>query len=94
MVKPRISGKQATEVAEQALERRPVRLVAPTEDESGPSAELDGQAGPPRVGKPSRHNDQCLAPTPDLENAPKTPSGGIRQDHVGRVRGGDAGEAS
>jgi hypothetical protein len=71
-MKPRISGKQATEIAQQALERRPVRLVAPSQDESGSraviqSSGLDREAAPPRVGKPSPQNDQCFAPTPDLD---------------------------
>ena len=55
-MKPRISGKQATEIAQQASERRPVRLAAP-EDKSGSSAVtkptvIDWEAAPPRVSKP------------------------------------------
>jgi hypothetical protein len=50
-VKPHISGQQATEIAQQALERRPVRVVASSADESGSSAatqssEFDQQAAP------------------------------------------------
>ena len=55
-MKPRISGKQATEIAQQASERRPVRLAAP-EDKSGSSAVtkptvIDWEAAPPCVSKP------------------------------------------
>jgi hypothetical protein len=55
-MKPRISGKQATQIAQQASERRPVRLAAP-EDKSGSSAVtkptvIDSEAAPPRVSKP------------------------------------------
>jgi hypothetical protein len=38
---------------------------------------------PPRVRKPLPRNDQCLAPTPDLESHRKTPPGGVRRHHVG-----------
>src|SRR5205823_14674118 len=32
------------------------------------AASTDGRKAPPRVRKPSPHNDQCLAPTGDLES--------------------------
>jgi hypothetical protein len=54
-MKPRISGKQATEVAQQSAERRPIRLAA-AEDKRGSSAVtktsvIDWER-PPRVSKP------------------------------------------
>jgi hypothetical protein len=78
--KPRISGKEATHVAMEAQEYRPVRICAA--DDSTPHskepADLpapmndtpDGghaRKAPPRVRKPSPLHDQYLAPTPDLE---------------------------
>jgi hypothetical protein len=72
--KPRISGKQAAYVAQEALKRRPIQLQAPDgAQERGvalvPSGELDpARKVPPRVRKPSPLNDQCLAPSPDLES--------------------------
>ena len=73
-MKSRISGKEAAYVARESLKRRPIRLLAPegVEEPSGalvPSelSEHPRQA-PPRVLKPSALNDQCVAPTPDLES--------------------------
>ena len=81
--KPRISGKEATHVAMEAQEYRPVRICAA--DDSTPNtnepadkaqvpAQMDGtpddghwRKPPPRVRKPSPQHDQFLAPTPDLE---------------------------
>ena len=73
-MKSRISGKEAAYGARESLKRRPIRLLAPegVEEPSGalvPSelSEHPRQA-PPRVLKPSALNDQCVAPTPDLES--------------------------
>jgi hypothetical protein len=72
--KSRISGKDATYVAREALKRRPIRLMAPEGVEEPPGALVpsdgleQGQQAPTRVRKPSPLNDQCLAPTPDLES--------------------------
>jgi hypothetical protein len=77
-MKPRISGKEATNVAMEAAERGPIRVDAspdgdPTKNVPVPPAPLvplavsgAGRKAPPRVRKPSPHNDHCLAPTPDL----------------------------
>jgi hypothetical protein len=73
-VKSRISGKDADTVARHALKRRPIRLLAPEGVQEPPGALVpsDGfeqeRKAPPRVRKPSPVNDQCLAPTPDLES--------------------------
>jgi len=73
-VKSRISGKDATYVARESDKRRPIRLLAPegVEEPLGalvPSEGSEqGREAPPRVLKPSALNDQCLAPTPDLES--------------------------
>jgi hypothetical protein len=74
--KPRISGLDATHIAMEANERGPIRLESPsatvTADAVMPSSPQrirdDNRKSPPRVRKPSARNDQCLAPTPDLEN--------------------------
>ena len=71
--KSRISGKDATYVAREALKRRPIPLLASegVEQPPGalvPSGGLEGRQAPPRVRKPSPLNDQCVAPTPDLES--------------------------
>jgi hypothetical protein len=74
-VKERITGKQATYVALEADKRKPVRLEAATENQEPPSSALvaprehvdDERKAPPRVRKPLPVNDQCLAPTTDLE---------------------------
>src|ERR1700752_4945338 len=72
-MKPRISGKVATYVAMEAKKRSPIRLMAPGGTPDAPGVPVpaqkpdDGRKVPPRVRKPSPHNDQCLAPTPDLE---------------------------
>ena len=70
-------GKQATYVAIEASKRRPIRVGAaedgvlsdtapvPQAPVAGPT---DGRKAPPRLRKPSPHNDHCLAPTSDLEN--------------------------
>jgi hypothetical protein len=72
-MKQRISGKEAVLVAEDMAQRGPVRLLAPSELEEivgapAPStaSEQDRKA-PPRVRKPLGRNDQCFAPTSDLE---------------------------
>jgi hypothetical protein len=73
-VKSRISGKDADTVAREALKRRPIPLLAPegVQEPPGTLVPSDGleqeRKAPPRVRKPSPLNDQCLAPTPDLEN--------------------------
>ena len=73
-MKSRISGKDATYIAQGALKRRPITLTASSEDQQ-PSSALVPISGadqerkaPARVRKPSPHNDQCLAPTSDLES--------------------------
>jgi hypothetical protein len=79
-MKPRISGKDATDVAIEAEKYGPVQ-IGPS-DSSAPSpdteqvvrqvpAPADGtskqhKAAPPRVRKPSPIHDHFLAPTPDL----------------------------
>jgi stress-induced morphogen len=74
MVKSRISGKTATDVALEALKRRPIRLLAPDEAQEPPGTLVPSggadkeRKAPPRVRKPSPLHDQCLAPTPDLDN--------------------------
>jgi hypothetical protein len=81
--KSRISGKQATYVAMAASKYPPVQIGAPddssqsqkaTETTPNLPAVVNGapesgcqQKPPPRVRKPSPNNNQCLAPTPDLE---------------------------
>jgi hypothetical protein len=80
-VKPRISGKDATNVAMEAEKYGPVRITASDSSALSSNADeqltqlpatvevaLDGQRRkmPPRVRKPSPLHDQCLAPTPDL----------------------------
>ena len=73
-MKSRISGKDADTVAREALKRRPIPLLAPegVQEPPGTLVPSDGleqeRQAPPRVRKPSPLNDQCLAPTPDLEN--------------------------
>ena len=73
-MKSRISGKEAVYVARESDKRRPIRLLAPEGGEQPPGAlvpsELseDARQAPPRVLKPSPLNDQCVAPTPDLES--------------------------
>jgi hypothetical protein len=72
--KPRISGKDAVQVAQDMANRGPIRLVAPSALEEVPSAPVpsaaseQGRKAPPRVRKPLPASDQCLAPTPDLES--------------------------
>jgi hypothetical protein len=73
-VKSRISAKEATYVARESLKRRAIRLLAPEGGEQPPGtlvpSELseDARQAPPRVLKPSPLNDQCVAPTSDLES--------------------------
>jgi len=73
-VKSRISGKDATYVARESDKRRPIRLLAPegVEEPLGAVVPSEGaeqvRNAPPRVLKPSALNDQCVAPTPDLES--------------------------
>lgn len=76
-MKPRISGKDATYVALDAAKRRPIRIEAPNDVREMPASIVPSEAleklggkrkAPPRVRKPSPHNDQCLAPTGDLES--------------------------
>ena len=72
-MKSRISGKDADTVAREALKRRPMPLLASEGVEQPPGALVpsegleQGRQAPPRVRKPSPLNDQCVAPTPDLE---------------------------
>jgi hypothetical protein len=65
--KPRISGKTATQVAMDAAKRGPIRIdqVATDVPEPlhGPQIAAGPRKAPPRLRKPSPHNDQCLAPT-------------------------------
>jgi hypothetical protein len=80
-VKPRISGKDATNVAMEAEKYGPVHIGASDSSASSSDADeeltqlpatvdvpRDGQRRkvPPRVRKPSPQHDQCLAPTQDL----------------------------
>jgi hypothetical protein len=73
-VKSRISGKEAVYVARESDKRRPIRLLAPEGGEEPLAALVPSEGSeqareaPPRVLKPSALNDQCLAPTPDLES--------------------------
>ena len=72
-MKERIPGKEATQVAEDMASRGPVRLIASNDVAEAQGAALpsadpeQGRKSPPRVRKPSPLNDQCVAPTPDLE---------------------------
>ena len=72
-MEPRISGKEATQVADDMAKRGPIRLLAPSELQevagapaTSAASEQDRKA-PPRVRKPLPRNDQCFAPTSDLE---------------------------
>ena len=81
--KPRISGKEATQVAMEAQKYAPVRIGASDDstansdepaDKAQVPAEVNGapdgghaRKAPPRVRKPSPLHDQYLAPTSDLE---------------------------
>jgi hypothetical protein len=73
MMKRRISGKDATQVAEDMAKRGPIRRLARTEIQEvagvpalSAASEQDRRA-PPRVRKPLARNDQCFAPTSDFE---------------------------
>jgi hypothetical protein len=73
-MKQRITGKQAAQVAEDMAKRDPIRLIAGNEGEPQTTALVpcdrpeQCRKAPPRVRKPSPLNDQCVAPTPDLES--------------------------
>jgi len=82
VTKSRISGKEATYVAMAAAKYPPVKIDAPDNSEqSAVTAEAttnlpvpidssdrdDRRKPPPRVRKPSPNNNECLAPTADLE---------------------------
>jgi hypothetical protein len=70
-----IRGRDAARTAEENDKRRPIALepapegsiVSPPESQVSVKTNLQSRAAPPRVLKPSRTNDQVLAPTPDLE---------------------------
>jgi hypothetical protein len=73
--KSRISGKDATAIAQEALKRPPIQLLASADGaQESPGALVpsggpdQARTAPPRVRKPSPLTDQCLAPTPDLES--------------------------
>ena len=78
-----ISGLEATRIAIESDKRRPVKIEPLPADgaASAPSMTTGSAApapaipqanalrkAPPRVRKPSRNNDQYVAPTPDLED--------------------------
>src|ERR1700676_1698445 len=69
--KPRISGKTAPHVAMEAAKRGPIRVDQVATDApvpaDGPQIAAGPRKAPPRLRKPSPLNDQCLAPTADLE---------------------------
>jgi hypothetical protein len=73
-MKSRISGRDAMYVARESDKRRSIKLGAPEGDEHTalapvpPEAADQARKAPPRVSKPSAHNDKCVAPTPDLES--------------------------
>src|SRR5215469_9094178 len=82
VTKSRISGEEATYVAMAAAKYPPVKIDAPDNSEqSAVTAEAttnlpvpidssdrdDRRKPPPRVRKPSPNNNECLAPTADLE---------------------------
>jgi hypothetical protein len=71
-----IGGKEATEIALEANQRRPIVLQASADASAlipmpAPQASADkahGNRKPPvRVRKPTPGNDHCVAPTPDLD---------------------------
>jgi hypothetical protein len=76
-MKPHISGKEATYVAMEAAKRSPIHVKAaddtnlaatiPPTVSIGRGGVPDKRKAPPRIRKPSLLNDQCLAPTSDLE---------------------------
>src|SRR5258706_7677394 len=75
-MKLHIDGKEATYVAIEASKRDPIRLEpaegVPADNAPGPQAAVaastDGRKPPPRLRKPSPGNDQCLAPTGEVES--------------------------
>ncbi len=75
-MKLHIDGKEATYVAIEASKRDPIRVEpaegVPADMAPGPraavAASTDGRKPPPRLRKPSPGNDQCLAPTGEVES--------------------------
>jgi hypothetical protein len=70
-MKVHIDGKETTYVAIEASKRDPIRIGAAEEGVLAdrapvPQGPLVGRKPPPRLRKPSPHNDHCLAPTGDL----------------------------
>jgi hypothetical protein len=76
-----ISGLKATHIAIESDKRGPVKIELPEDGAPSALSTTTGSAAlapaipgasaprkaPPRVRKPSRNHDQCVAPTPDLE---------------------------
>jgi hypothetical protein len=74
----RIDGRQATYVALEDAKRKPVQLQPAAENQEPPRSPLlpdsentsenkrEQRKAPPRVRKPSRNRDECVAPTTDL----------------------------
>jgi hypothetical protein len=74
MEKERIDGLQATYAAIEESKRGPI-AIQPADDQSVASppkpslpVQTERSNTPPRVRKPDRGNDRCLAPTPDVES--------------------------
>ncbi|MGA7454471.1 MAG: hypothetical protein WBW73_25530 [Rhodoplanes sp.] len=73
MKKERIDGLQATYAAMEESKRGPIAIQAADDQSVAPPPEpslpvqTERSNTPPRVRKPNRSNDRCLAPTPDLE---------------------------
>ena len=74
MPRPRhIDGLQAARLANEAAQREPVRALASIPDESRQLVESRSKSdradkkAPPRLKKPSRQNDEVLAPTAELK---------------------------
>jgi hypothetical protein len=71
-----IPGRDAARMAEENDKRRPIALDPTPEGSVGLASDphvpavitAHSRIAPPRVLKPSRGNDQVLAPTPDLES--------------------------
>jgi hypothetical protein len=82
-VEPRISGKDATQVADDMAKRGPIRLLARSELQEvagapAPSAASEqGRKAPPRVRKPLARNDQCFAPFNDGRRARSAAPDGV-----------------
>ena len=88
MKQQRISGKEATRVAEDMAKPGPIRVVAASEAQEAPGAlvpspgsELDRKM-PPRVRKLLPRNDQWKAPTPDLEGHRKRLREALQQSRM------------